>query len=311
MTPIGDLPSVSIVIPTYQGVATLPATLTAIRAQDYPSPVELVAIDSTSTDGTRAVLESFGARVTVIPQSEFTHGYARNLGVQQATGSAIVFLSQDALPIGSHWLAGLIAPLTDPTIGAVYARQVSRPDATPLEIYFHESLYPPRSKTYRLSGADSTALDQIFFSNVCSAALRSTCLRFPLDETIIMSEDQAFARAVLQAGYSTRYLAEVQVAHSHHYTLSGLFRRNFDSAYSLRGVTSDGAFSMARQGVSYIAGEAGYVIRARRWRWLFAIPPYEVARIAGRLFGARADRLPQRWRLTLSLHRSYWLRPKN
>ncbi|MHB8626898.1 MAG: glycosyltransferase family 2 protein [Aggregatilineales bacterium] len=299
-------PSVSIIIPTYQGAAYLPATLTAIREQNYPATIEIVAVDSESTDNTPDILKQYGAVIHSIPHRQFTHGYARNVGVQLAHGEALVFLSQDALPVGTNWLRTLVAPLSDRTLGAVYARQVARPDATPPEEYFHLALYPPRSKRYHVTPGESISLSRIFFSNVCSAASRDICLMHPFDETLIMSEDQAFARDLLVAGYDTLYSADVHVLHSHHYSLGTMFRRNFDSACSLRGVSEDGALAVARQGFEYIAGETAFVLRKRRWRWLAAIPPYEAARIAGRIAGRYADRLPTRWRIRFSLHRGFW-----
>ncbi len=295
-------------MPVYQGERWLRETLTAVRAQAYPMPVEIVAVDSESTDRTREILAEFGATVIVIPQARFSHGYARNLGVARAQNPIIVFMSQDALPVGENWLAGLVDSLAAPAVGAVYARQVARPDATPLEIFFHESLYPPTSARYKLQPGESVSLARIFFSNVCSAARREVCLAHPFDENLIMSEDQAFAKALLVAGFQTVYNADVQVLHSHHYNLPTLFRRNFDSAWSLRGVSEDTGLSTARQGIDYVGAEIGYVVRARRWRWLAAIPAYEMTRIAGRLLGGSADRLPRRWRIAFSLHRGYWTR---
>lgn len=304
------LPRVSVVIPTYQGGTFLPDTLAAIRAQDYPLAVEIVAVDSESTDNTRTLLTAFAVKTIAIAQSQFTHGYARNVGVQHATGDVIVFISQDALPVGKQWLNSLIAPLRDPAMGATYARQIARPNATPLEEYFHLALYPPQSRRYFLTEDQQlqVALHDIFFSNVCSAARREVCLAYPFDENIIMSEDQAFARALLRHSYTTYYNAEAVVLHSHHYDLETLFRRNFDSAYSLRGVSADGFISTARQGIGYVTREMAYIFRRRRWRWLFAIPVYELIRVAGRLAGTHADRLPKRWHRQLSLHRNYWAR---
>lgn len=306
MSAQSDLPAVSVVMPTYQGARYLNETLSAVRAQNYPASVEIVAVDSESTDNTRDVLAKYGAHVTSISQQNFTHGYSRNVGVRKAQHPVIVFMSQDALPVGTHWLRGIAESLSDPTVGAMYVRQVSRPDATPLEIYFHETLYPPRSTRYQLSGDHAVSLDKIFFSNVCSAARREVCLQYPFDENLIMSEDQAFAKALLQAGYQTVYNADVQVVHSHHYDLKTLFRRNFDSAYSLRGISSDSGSHTMQQALSYISGEVRYVIAQRQLRWLAAIPPYEMTRIAGRLMGRYADALPMRWRTQLSLHRGFW-----
>ncbi len=303
-----NLPTVSIIIPTYQGGRYLDDTLTALRAQVYRADVEIIAVDSESTDNTLELLQRYGVTVISIPNRQFSHGYARNLGARRAKGALLVFMSQDALPVGTDWLRGLAESLRDPIVGAVYARQLARPQATPLEEYFHLELYPPRSAQYALQPGTALPLDKIFFSNVCSAARRDVCLAHPFDEALIMSEDQAFAKSLLMAGLQTCYNADVQVIHSHHYDLKTLFRRNFDSAYSLRGVSDDTWLYTIRKAVSYVSGEIAFVIRGGHWRWLLMIPIYEITRVLGRVFGKYAHRLPMRWRTALSLHSGFWTR---
>ena len=105
-----NLPSVSVIIPTWQGAAYLAQTLPAIRAQGYPGAVEVVGIDSESTDQTVELLKQYGAVVQIIPKRTFTHGGSRNLGTRLASGDILVFLSQDALPMDDDWLEKLIAP---------------------------------------------------------------------------------------------------------------------------------------------------------------------------------------------------------
>jgi rhamnosyltransferase len=298
--------SVSIIIPTYQGAAWLPETLHAIRQQVYGAPVEIIAVDSESRDGTLQCLAQHAARIFTIARRRFSHGYARNLGVQHAQGELCVFLSQDAQPIGVDWLAKLTAPLSDPSLGALYARQVPRSDATPFERFFIQTLYPAQSRYYVWQKGTPFTLERFFFSNVCSAARRAICLAYPFDERLIMSEDQAFAKALLAAGYRTRYQAEAAVLHSHRYTLQTLFQRNFDSAYSLRGITDETLGGAARRALGYLLSEALYLLRNRHWRALLRMPLYESARISGRLLGRYADRLPRRWRAHFSLYQHYW-----
>jgi rhamnosyltransferase len=301
-------PSVSIIIPTYQGAAWLPETLHAIQAQAYDAPVEIIAIDSGSNDGTLQLLAQHNIRVIRIAQAQFSHGYARNLGVRHARHAICVFLSQDAQPLGAHWLHLLTAPLGDRLLGALYARQVPRPDATPFERFFIQTLYPAQSRCYVWRKGTPFTLDRFFFSNVCSAARREICLTFPFDEQLIMSEDQAFAKALLQSGYHTFYQAQATVLHSHSYTLQTLFKRNFDSAYSLRGLVDDSFGETARRAMRYLIAEAVYLLRNRHWPELLQMPFYEAARIGGRALGRHADRLPLQWRLQFSLHRQHWLR---
>lgn len=302
------VPGVSIIIPTFQGSAYLGDTLAAIRTQDYSAPIEIIAVDSGSTDGTLDILKQYNATVVEIPPQNFSHGYARNLGARWANQPILVFMSQDAVPVGTDWLRGMVVSLDDPQIAAAYARQLPRPDATPLEAFAQMYMYPPQSKYFALYDDEPVTLERIFFSNVCSVTRRDIALAFPFNQTLIMSEDQAFAKELLLAGYTTYYNADVCVIHSHQYSLPKLFCRNFDSAYSLHGVTDDSGRDLAWRGVRYIIHEIGYLLREREWQWLGYVPFYEAARVLGRLCGSHAHWLSRSWLPSFSLNRAYWAR---
>lgn len=298
---------VSIIIPTYQGERWLNSTLGAIREQDYAGEVTIVAIDSSSTDGTQRILQEYGAEVTQIPKSDFTHGYARNLGVKLARTELIVFLSQDAVPATDKWLTKLVSLLDDPQTGAAHIQQLPRSDATALERFFHYKMYPSENRVLSWDGSDRLFLQDIFFSNVCSITRRELLLKYPFDEKIIMSEDQLYAKSLFLAGYQILYSSDVAVVHSHHYSLLDLFKRNFDSAYSLKGVTDDSFVSNMVNGIRFIVDEVSYMIKNKHWLSIAQVPFYELFRITGRMFGNYADRLPQWVRLKMSLHKDYWL----
>src|SRR5687767_7028682 len=93
-------PRASVVIPVKDGAAHLPRLMAALHAQDIDGGLEVVAIDSGSVDGSTAILKREGARLLEIAPSEFDHGETRNLGVREARGHNIVFLTQDAVPVG-------------------------------------------------------------------------------------------------------------------------------------------------------------------------------------------------------------------
>ncbi|RYX85484.1 glycosyltransferase family 2 protein [bacterium] len=301
-------PSVSIVLPVWNGARDLRDTLPALAAQQYDGKVEIIAIDSGSRDDSVDLLREAGARIWEIPQSEFGHGKTRNFGVREASGEIIVFLSQDATPMGSDWLQQLVKPVQDSHVGAAFARQLPRQDATPLERYFHYSIYPAKGSITRSRKGRALSVSNVFFSNVCSVARREVCLRFPFDETVIMSEDQVFSRDLLQNGLDIVYAPQAQVIHSHHYNLRALFKRNFDSGYSLRSFPGDPMWKQMGKAIMFITREVRFLAREKQFAWLLYLPIYEAVRFAALISGTQAERLPHRTRVALSLHSSYWNR---
>ena len=98
------LPSVTIIIPTYKGEKWFVESLPVLTSQDYAGQYEILAVDSSSPDGTVGLLKQYGVRVISIPKAAFSHGYARNLGVRNADSELVVFISQDVLPASLDWL---------------------------------------------------------------------------------------------------------------------------------------------------------------------------------------------------------------
>jgi len=219
------LESISIVIPTLNGAETLPAVLEAIARQRVDVPVELLAVDSGSTDGTVSLLQQSHVDVTSIPSQAFDHGLTRNLALSRAHGDLVVLLVQDAVPVSDDWLATLTAPFrADPRLAGTFARQEPRPDADAITRRYHAS-YLAASRCGRviaIDGADGfeqlspqERLDRCTFDNVCSCVRRSVWQRYRFRSTPI-GEDIAWAKDVLLAGYRLAYVPDAVVVHSHH-----------------------------------------------------------------------------------------------
>ena len=217
-------PRVSIVLPTRNGAATLPAVLDAISRQRVDCPFEIIAVDSSSTDGTAELLRSRVDRLITIAADEFDHGLTRNLGVEQARGELVVLLVQDALPASDWWLAVLTAPfLADDRLAGTFARQLPRPDASPIARHYLQR-WVTSSGVARTIAVESRAaldvlepmaqLDHCAFDNVCSCIRRSVWARHPFRQTPI-GEDTEWAREVLIAGYRLAYVPASEVIHSH------------------------------------------------------------------------------------------------
>jgi GT2 family glycosyltransferase len=85
---------VSVVIPTYNREQILGRAIESALRQTYPS-LQVVVADDGSSDQTRAVAESYGARVTYVHQTNAGVSAARNLGLRHARGELIAFLDSD------------------------------------------------------------------------------------------------------------------------------------------------------------------------------------------------------------------------
>lgn len=122
--PCGDM--VSVVIPTYNGAEELSTLIPVLQSQEKVREVEIIVVDSGSQDGTADIAEKLGARVIRIPQEEFSHSYARNLGASHATGDYLLFMTQDALPKGNSWLVRMLQPVLKGDAVAVSCRQIPK-----------------------------------------------------------------------------------------------------------------------------------------------------------------------------------------
>jgi rhamnosyltransferase len=305
--------SISIVIPVKDGGSDLERCLDAIAALRLESGErpELVVVDSGSADSSVELARSHGAIVREIPPQEFNHGSSRNLGAASSSGELLVFISQDATPIGERWLERLTAPLRErPEVAGVYGRQIANEDATPPERYFLDFLYGPSARVQRASGVAELSMETTLFSNANGAIRRSSWGEFPFVEDIIMSEDQDWSRRALLAGATIVYEPEAAVRHSHAYTLRSAFRRFFDSGASAeRAYLAGKAESnrvLRKEAVRYARGELGWLLRTRQGRWIPYTLLYELAKGAGLLLGAQQRRLPLWLKRRMSALPDYW-----
>ena len=85
---------ISVVIPAYNSVAYIQATLDSVLRQTVP-PDEILVLDDGSTDNTVAILKSYKPHITVYQQENKGVASARNVLCQRAQGELIAFLDSD------------------------------------------------------------------------------------------------------------------------------------------------------------------------------------------------------------------------
>jgi rhamnosyltransferase len=215
----------SVVIPTRNGAASLPALLDSIWSQRTMGSLEIIAVDSGSTDDTLDVLAQKAVSVIEIPLAAFDHGGTRNLAIVKTRGEFIVSLVQDARLADENCLEALAHPFaTDPKLAGTFARQLTRSDASALTRHYHArwsasategrraELGDGEDGLERMSPAERLAL--CTFDNVASCIRRSVWEAYPFKTTRI-AEDLEWARDVLLRGYSIAFVPDAVVEHSH------------------------------------------------------------------------------------------------
>ncbi|MCE9595784.1 MAG: glycosyltransferase [Planctomycetes bacterium] len=233
-------PRLSILLPTYNGAADLERLLPALARQEVDGGVELCAIDSSSTDGTRALLEKAGASIEVIPKSEFRHGATRNRCALRARGEILIFLSQDVVPDGPNFLAELASAFADPRTAGAYGRVLPFADDDPLTARTVLDLPEADERElvrdldhvaglHELSGDERARF--VRFNNVASAIRADVFRAIPFPD-LAFGEDFAWAARALTAGWRLRFVPGAIARHAHHYSPKKAYERyRVDAAF--------------------------------------------------------------------------------
>ena len=284
----------TVFIPTFNGEKYLDRLLLAVESQDFAGNFEILIIDSGSSDATLDIIGTHPAvRLVEIPGSEFGHGKTRNLAAKLARGTNIAYLSHDAIPADSNWLTNITAPL-DPQgldcVGVV-GKHIARANCSPLLKYEIEGVFRacgPDGETTVIDGALSKTHEltpgELFYSDVNSATRREFLLKVIAYRDVNYSEDMAFARDLLEAGYRKAYAATAIVEHSNDVTFSEYGKRIFDENLGMRRVGE------GRQSLSWVQAKLravrdvlvcwGKILRDSDYsfwakvHWMFVNPAY-------------------------------------
>lgn len=93
---LSKLPSVTAIIPCYNGELYLRDAIDSVLSQDLPA-LEVLVMDDGSTDSSAEIARSFDEPVRLLQQPNMGVSAARNNGILNATGELVVFLDADDL----------------------------------------------------------------------------------------------------------------------------------------------------------------------------------------------------------------------
>lgn len=218
--------AVSVIMRSFNEAWAIGDTIQQLFAQEFDGEIELIVIDSGSSDGSIEIIEKTGrAKLIQIPLGTYVPGVVLNQGAREASHDWLVYLNADATPVGKDWLVNLLKPcLENPKFGACFSRQIPRPDCKAVFAHDYDRCFGPNR--------ESKDWDH-FFSMVSCVTHRSVLAHTPIREDLQYAEDDEWTRRLTANGFEVLYALDSVAMHSHNYTLRQSYKRSFGDAKAM------------------------------------------------------------------------------
>jgi GT2 family glycosyltransferase len=260
--------SIAVVIRTRTDSAEVFDLLGALTRQTI-RPAEIAVIDSGSSPEVLARLRDFASagiplRLIQIAPAEYQSARTLNRAISETRSSHVAIISQDALPLGVHYLERLAAAFDDENVAGSYGRQLPDARTDPLGEKDLLRTYPPESRTQRAPDC--------WFVNTCSMVRRDLWERHAFEERAVISEDHEWAKWAQGEGFVIQYCAEATVSHYHHHgqSTARLWRRHSLEGQGLCVIHGrpPGIFTTLRAWAREVASDALWLVRRGQPHWL-------------------------------------------
>lgn len=312
---------VTVVVPTFNGEEFLAELLDAVVAQELDGEIDVLVIDSGSTDRTLDIVRARpSVRLHEIPNSEFGHGKTRNLGIAMSRGQFTAFLTHDAVPSHRHWLKYLLSPMqADERVAAVLGPQRPRSDCFPLLKYEMGAVFGNQGSIHAITiyskdlvQGDKEAMRHAAFLSDVNGAVRTDVVRDQVPyRDVAYAEDQMLGADLLEAGFWKAFAPRAEVIHSNSLTLREYRKRMFDETLALRKLglaTRDITFvGGALRALKGTVGDSLRIIRdsdfgpVERVKWLCANPAFQLVKWRSMRHAMRVDVNDEATRMRYSL----------
>lgn len=253
-------PICSIVIRSFNEEKHIAKLIEGIQSQNILDQLEVILVDSGSTDQTVAIAKAGGLKVLSIRPEEFSFGRALNIGCEAATGKYLLFASAHVYPLYTDWVEKMVAPLErNDKVALVYGRQVGNEITRYSEEQLFKKWFPAKSN-----------YDQkIPFCNNANAMVRKSLWEEqPYDEELTGLEDLDWATKIMQKGYSIAYEATATIVHVHEETPSRIKNRYRREAIALKNIYPDEKFnflSFVRLSIGNIWADSVHALHERKF----------------------------------------------
>ncbi len=218
-----EQPRVTIIVPAYQAEETIEKCIESLLLQDYAGhKLEIIVVDNNSSDNTAQLVKKYPVKYLLEERQGAC--FARNKGLQNATGELIAFTDSDCFA-EKDWISRLVVPfLKDEKIGGVGGHLAPYPTDNIVERYitYREIL------TQEIMFREKENSPPFFIT--ANVMYRADILREigGFDNFFsINGEDADLSWRVVEAGYTLILEPEAIVLHKHRANVEKLFKQLF------------------------------------------------------------------------------------
>jgi rhamnosyltransferase len=228
---------ISVIIPVRNGAKTLHRCLSTIINQTLNDALEIIVLDSGSTDESREIALSYGAKVIEIPTGTFNHGLTRNEGVHYVTGTLVFFTVQDAWPSEKSMIEKMSKHFDDAAVMAVVGHQAVPHEKDKNPFVWYKPYSEPQVTERKLNDGrvfeNLSICEQqsiISWDNVVAMYRRSALEEQPFEKTAF-AEDWIWSYNALKKGWKLLHDSSLVMYHYHHQSYQYVFNSTYTINY--------------------------------------------------------------------------------
>ncbi len=235
---------ISVVIPTKNAGKEFEFLLKTLRGQKGFRSIELVVVDSGSTDSTVNIAKEYNAKIINILPEDFTHSYARNIGAENSSGNFLFFTVQDALPSNEKFLHNLMVFLKNNDVVAISCAEIPREDAD----LFYRVVSWDHCNFFGINNKDKIAkLPKIFNYNTLRQNGQLSNIACFVSKDVFMNykyrysyaEDLDFGIRLIKDGNKIALLSSTRIIHSHNRSAYYFLKRGYVDSLFLKEIFND------------------------------------------------------------------------
>lgn len=262
-------PQISVLMRAKDRAHTIRGAIEAVRAQDVD--VELIVVDSGSTDGTVEIAREQADRLIEIPAADFTYGGALNIGAAAASGDVHVALSAHCVLPHTGWIRRAAANLEDPTVAGTTGNK-----------------YGPRGDLLdgpvrQEPGATDDPNVWWGYSNHAGAWRADAWRQFPFTPDLVACEDKEWGLRVRRGGKAIVIDPQLWLPakHRRHEGFPALYRRAVREGRGMQVITGGPRMTVTD------AAREWFTLQQGRSPFIQLANPYRMTDLVGRYVGER------------------------